>query len=390
MTAPRFDRVFLIVLDGVGCGALPDAERFGDAGAHTLAHTLAATGVRLPHLEALGLGNITPLPGVAPAARPAAHFGRMAEQSAGKDTMTGHWELMGLISTRPFATFPEGFPPELIAEFERRTGRGTLGNRPASGTAIIEELGEEHLRTGRLIVYTSADSVFQIAAHEDVVPLEELYAACRVARELCDAYGVARVIARPFTGRPGSFQRTAHRRDYPVPPPRPTVLVRLKEAGWDVIALGKISDIYAGTGIGESVPTVSNADGMRRLLEVAGRRFRGLAFVNLVDFDSKYGHRRDPEGFASALAEFDAWLPSLQAVLGPRDLLIVTADHGNDPTHAGTDHTREYVPLLVWYPGLAAGRDLGLRRTFADVGATVAANFSVPPPEAGRSFLEAI
>lgn len=388
----RFSRIFLVVLDSVGIGALPDAADYGDEGANTLGHIAEAVGLALPNLATLGLGNIAPLKGIPPAAAPKAHYGKMAEISAGKDTTTGHWELMGIHTKVPFKTYPNGFPPELIAEFERRIGRKVLGNKPASGTAIIEELGEEHMRTGAVIVYTSADSVFQVAAHEEVVPLEELYRICEIARELTlrDEYAVTRVIARPFVGKPGAFVRTANRRDYSVKPPAPTVMNRLADAGYDVIALGKISDIYAGEGVTEAIKTASNEDGVDKLLEVAQRSFRGLAFLNLVDFDAKYGHRRDPQGYAQALEAFDRRVPEILAALREGDLLILTADHGNDPTHRGTDHTREYVPLLVWHPALREGRSLGLLETFADVGATVADNFGVTPPAIGTSFLAEI
>ncbi|GAB6933537.1 phosphopentomutase [Calditerricola satsumensis] len=388
----RFSRIFLVVLDSVGIGALPDAADYSGEGANTLGHIAEAVGLSLPNLATLGLGNIAPLKGIPPAAAPKAHYGKMAEISAGKDTTTGHWELMGIHTKVPFKTYPNGFPPELIAEFERRIGRKVLGNKPASGTAIIEELGEEHMRTGAVIVYTSADSVFQVAAHEEVIPLEELYRICEIARELTlrDEYAVTRVIARPFVGKPGAFVRTANRRDYSVKPPAPTVMNRLADAGYDVIALGKISDIYAGEGVTEAIKTASNEDGVDKLLEVAQRSFRGLAFLNLVDFDAKYGHRRDPQGYAQALEAFDRRVPEILAALREGDLLILTADHGNDPTHRGTDHTREYVPLLVWHPALREGRSLGLRETFADVGATVADNFGVTPPAIGTSFLAEI
>lgn len=388
----RFSRIFLIVLDSVGIGALPDAANYGDEGANTLGHIAETVGLSLPNLAVLGLGNIASVKGIPPAVSPKAHYGKMAEISAGKDTTTGHWELMGIHTKVPFKTYPNGFPPELIAEFERRIGRKVLGNKPASGTVIIEELGEEHMRTGAVIVYTSADSVFQVAAHEEVIPLDELYRICEIARELTlrDEYAVTRVIARPFVGKPGAFVRTANRRDYSVKPPAPTVMNRLADAGYDVIALGKISDIYAGEGVTEAIKTASNEDGVDKLLEVARRSFRGLAFLNLVDFDAKYGHRRDPEGYAQALEAFDRRVPEILGALSEGDLLVITADHGNDPTHHGTDHTREYVPLLVWYPALRDGRNLGLRETFADVGATVADNFGVTPPAIGRSFLDEI
>lgn len=386
----RFDRIALIVLDSVGIGALPDAEQFGDEGVHTMGHIAEVRGLNLPHLAGLGLSNIEPIPGISPADRPKAHYGKMAEVSAGKDTTTGHWELMGVHTSIPFKTYPQGFPEELIQAFEQRIGRKVLGNKPASGTAIIEELGEKHMESGDVIVYTSADSVFQIAAHEEIIPLNELYRICEVARELTmdERFAVVRVIARPFTGRPGSFERTADRRDYSVKPPRPTVMNFLQQAGLDAIGIGKISDIYAGEGITRSVTTENNMDGVDKLSEVLKENWTGLAFINLVDFDSKYGHRRDPEGYGQALEDFDRRLPEILELIRPSDLLIITADHGNDPTYTGTDHTREYVPLFVWGPSLSeTGRSLGVRKTFSDVGATIADNFGVQMPDYGTSFL---
>lgn len=385
-----YRRIAVIVLDSVGIGALPDAEKFGDIGVHTLGNIAKVRGLQLPNLASLGLFNIEPVAGNSPVDRPRAHYGKMAEVSAGKDTTTGHWELMGVHTTKPFQTYPHGFPQELIQEFEKRTGRGVLGNKPASGTAIIEELGEKHLQSGDCIVYTSADSVFQIAAHEDVIPLEELYRICEIARELTldDRFAVVRVIARPFIGKPGAFKRTAHRRDYSVKPPHPTVMNQLQDAGLDCIGIGKISDIYDGEGITRTVKTTDNMDGVDKLLQVLQEPFRGLAFINLVDFDSKFGHRRDPEGYGRALEEFDRRLPQILKLVGQEDLLIITADHGNDPTYKGTDHTREYVPLLVWSPSLREpGASLGVRDTFSDVGATVAANFGLDAPRHGHSFL---
>jgi phosphopentomutase len=391
MSMKRFSRVALIVLDSVGIGALPDAAEFTDEGANTLGHIAEyKNGLHLPHLKELGLGNIAPIRGVEPVATPRAYYAKMAEISKGKDTTTGHWEFMGIYTDKPFKTYPNGFPEEFIRAFEERTGRKVIGNKPASGTEIIKELGEEHMKTGALIVYTSADSVFQIAAHEEVVPLEELYRICEIARELTldEKYSVIRVIARPFVGEPGHFTRTANRRDYSVKPPSKTVLNFLKEAGKDVIAIGKISDIYAGEGISHAIHTKSNMDGVDQLLKTVAEDFDGLAFVNLVDFDAKYGHRRDPEGYAQALMEFDARVPEILSALREEDLLIITADHGNDPTHHGTDHTREYTPLLVYGKTLAKpGRSLGVRETFADVGATIAENFAVQAPPIGRSFL---
>jgi phosphopentomutase len=387
---PRFSRIFLIVLDSVGIGELPDAAQFNDEGAHTLGHIAERVkGFALPNLQALGLGNIAPLANIEPAVNPKAHWGKMKEISIGKDTTTGHWEIMGLHVSTPFRTYPEGFPAELIEEFERRIGRKVLGNKVASGTEILDELGEEHMRTGSVIVYTSADSVFQVAAHEEVVPLNELYRICEVARELTlrDEFAVTRVIARPFVGKPGEFVRTANRHDYSVKPFAPTVMNRLQEAGLETIAIGKISDIYADEGITRSIRTKDNMDGVDQLLGTMKEEFKGLSFVNLVDFDAKYGHRRDPEGYGRALMEFDARLPELLDALRDGDLLMITADHGNDPVHHGTDHTREYVPLLVTYKGLHKGTGLGVRGTFADVGATIADNFDVKLPDIGESFL---
>lgn len=384
-----FQRIALIVLDSVGIGEQPDASNFGDKGAHTLGHIAErVASFSLPNLQKLGLGNIAPIQHINIVDRPTAYYGKMTEVSVGKDTMTGHWEIMGLRVTIPFQTYPQGFPQPLIDQFEQATGRKVIGNKPASGTDIIAELGEEQMRTGAWIVYTSADSVFQIAAHEDVIPLDELYRACSVARELTlGEYAVGRVIARPYIGRPGAFQRTPNRHDYAVSPPAPTVMNRLKDGGFDCIAIGKINDIYSGEGVTASFPTKSNEAGIAETIRVLGEPFRGIVFTNLVDFDSLYGHRRDPEGYAKALMEFDVRLPDIMSAVGDDDLLILTADHGNDPTHPGTDHTREYVPLLVWSPRFQAAGPLGVRDTFADLGATIADNFGLPAPEHGISFL---
>ncbi|WP_028987305.1 phosphopentomutase [Thermicanus aegyptius] len=385
----RFSRIFCIVLDSVGIGALPDAKEYGDEGVNTLGHIASEVGLSLPHLARLGLGNIAPIEGIPPVSTPAAHFGKMAEASVGKDTTTGHWELMGLKVEIPFKTYPNGFPKELIQQFEKETGRKVIGNKPASGTVIIEELGKEQLKTGAWIVYTSADSVFQIAAHEEVIPLEELYRGCEIARRLTlqPEFAVARVIARPYIGQPGSFQRTPHRRDFSVKPPQPTVMNRLLVGGYAVLSIGKISDIFAGEGISESIHTTSNQDGVNATLKAMEKDFEGFSFTNLVDFDSKYGHRRDPLGYKKALEEFDARLPELLDGLHPGDLLIITADHGNDPTHSGTDHTREYVPILLYHKGIEKGENMGIRSTFSDVAATIADNFNIERPDHGESFL---
>lgn len=386
----RFKRIFLIVLDSVGIGELPDAAAFNDIGSHTLGHIAERVeGFALPHLARLGLGNIAYINNVSKEAKPLAHYGKMQEISLGKDTTTGHWEIMGLQVSTPFRTYPDGFPAALIEEFEARIGRKVLGNKVASGTEILDELGEEHMKTGSVIVYTSADSVFQIAAHEEVVPLAELYRICEVARELTlrDEFAVTRVIARPFIGRPGAFERTSNRHDYSVKPFAPTVMNRLVDAGLASIAIGKISDIYADEGVSRSIRTKDNMDGVDQLLATMDESFTGISFVNLVDFDAKFGHRRDPEGYGRALMEFDARVPELLERLQEHDLLIITADHGNDPVHHGTDHTREYVPLLAYHHNISVSHDLGIRATFADIGATIADNFDVAAPAIGKSFL---
>lgn len=386
----RFERISLIVLDSVGIGEAPDAEQFGDLGAHTLGHIAEKVeGFALPHMQQLGLGNIADIQGIPAVSSPDAYYGKMTEVSVGKDTMTGHWELMGLRITTPFQVFPDGFPDALITQFEQETGRKVIGNKPASGTEILDELGEEQMKTGAWIVYTSADSVFQLAAHEEIIPLEELYRACGIARRLTmqDEFAVGRVIARPYLGTPGAFKRTPNRHDYAVKPPEPTVMDQLKNAGLDVIAIGKINDIFDGEGVTQTTSTKSNLDGIQKTIEVLSKPFKGLAFTNLVDFDSLYGHRRDPEGYGRALEEFDAFVPQLKAGLGPKDLLILTADHGNDPVAPGTDHTREYVPVLLYSPSFKDPVSLGIRGTFADLGATIADNFGVARPKNGESFL---
>ncbi|MED4473054.1 phosphopentomutase [Oceanobacillus caeni] len=391
-TSP-FKRVFLIVMDSVGIGESPDAEKYNDKGADTLGHIAEhMNGLNMPNMGALGLSNIRELKGIKPADKPLAHYTKMQEASAGKDTMTGHWEIMGLQIDTPFRTFPDGFPDAIINKLEEKTGRKVIGNKPASGTAILDELGEEHMKTGSLIVYTSADSVLQIAAHEEVVPLEELYDICQYARELLNdpAYMVGRVIARPFVGESGHFERTPNRHDYALKPFGRTVMNELKDADYDVIAIGKISDIYDGEGVTKSLRTVSNMDGMDKLLETMDMNFTGLSFLNLVDFDAKYGHRRDPQGYGKALEEYDARLPEVLRNLKEDDLLIITADHGNDPIHHGTDHTREYVPLLIHHKGVTEGKSLPIRNTFADIGETIAENFQVKSPQHGKSFLNEI
>ena len=385
-------RVILIVLDSLGCGDAPDAAQYGDEGSNTLANMARAVGgLKVPNLARLGLGNITPILGAPPADAPLGAYGRLTEVSAGKDTTTGHWELAGVPVLRPFPTYPHGFPADLIAEFEHRIGRGTLGNYPASGTVIIQELGEEHMRTGKPIVYTSADSVFQIAAHEEIIPLEELYRMCRVARELLTGdHAVGRVIARPFVGRVGAFTRTENRRDFSLTPDRDTILDVLKAAGKEVIAVGKIEDIFAQRGLTQSRHTGNNPADMAAILEFMAVDADGLIFANLVDFDMLYGHRNDPRGYADALEQFDVRLPDIELALRSVDVLMLTADHGNDPTTPSTDHSREYVPILVTGPRVRRGVDLGARASFADVAATIADLLSVAWSGAGQSFADLI
>ncbi|MFD0617887.1 phosphopentomutase [Paenibacillus sp. GCM10027629] len=386
-----FKRITTIVLDSVGIGELPDANQFGDVGSHTLGHIAERVPtIQLPNLQKLGLGNIAPIAAIPPVEEPLAMYGKMAETSVGKDTMTGHWELMGLNVTIPFEVYPNGFPAELIEEFEKRTGRKVIGNKPASGTEILVEYGEEQMRTGAWIVYTSADSVFQLAAHEDIIPLDELYRACEIAREmtLTAPYAVGRIIARPYVGTPGNFTRTPNRHDYALSPSGPTVLNALKDHGLDVIAVGKINDIFTGEGITEYTSTKSNEDGIHKTIEYMKKDFHGMLFTNLVDFDSLYGHRRDPAGYAACLEEFDRYVPEILSTMGEDDLLIITADHGNDPIHPGTDHTREYVPVLAYSPKFQGKTTtIGVRSTFADLAATIAANFQVSFDTHGKSFL---
>ena len=390
--APPLQRAIILVADGVGCGGAPDAAEYGDAGADTLGNlsrNVDVGGLALPNLGALGLGNLTEIAGVPRVAAPEGAWGAMREASAGKDTITGHWEMAGLVTTEAMATFPNGFPRAITDELRAASGRGLLGNKTASGTAIIEELGAEHIATGALILYTSADSVLQIAAHEEVVPLDELYAICEKARAIADRHRIGRVIARPFVGAPGAFKRTYNRRDYALIPPEPTLCDVVAAAGLPTVGVGKIGDIFAGRGVGESIHSEGNADGLRLTLEAMARVPRGLIFVNLVDFDMVYGHRNDAAGFARALAELDAWLPAFRAALAPGDAAFLTADHGNDPTTPGTDHTRERVPLLAFGPRVRAA-PLGERASFCDLGQTIAAALEVPALVRGTSFLDVI
>lgn len=383
----KLKRVALVVLDSVGVGELPDADKYGDTGSNTLGNIARFVGgLRLPNLASMGLGNIINIDGVPPAEKPVASFGRMAELSPGKDTTTGHWEMSGLILKDPFPVYPDGFPPELLRAYEDRIGRKVLGNKVASGTVIIEELGERHMLTGFPIVYTSADSVFQVAAHEEILPLEELYRICRIARELLtDQHAVGRVIARPFTGRPGSFARSTNRHDFSLKPPGQTVLNQLQDNGIPVIAVGKIRDIFDGEGITEFVSTRGNTEGLDQTIKMLNLVTGGLIFANLVDFDMLYGHRNNPQGYAEALEEVDLRLPELLKLMRDDDVLIITADHGCDPTTKSTDHSREYVPLLIYGKQLRSGINLGVRETFADVAATIADSFG-QNISAGTSF----
>jgi len=392
---PIFTRVIVIVLDSVGIGELPDAPAYGDEGSNTLGNIAARVPLKIPTLRSLGLGRLVPLG--RGDGEPRGAYGRMAEQSPGKDSVTGHWEMMGIVLDRAFPTFPVGFPPEVIAEFERRIGCGTIGNVVASGTEVIDRLGPEHMRTGKPIVYTSADSVFQIAAHEDVVPIAEQYRICEIAFDLVGrGMGVGRVIARPFVGAPGSFKRTANRHDYALEPTADTLLDRLARKGVPVISIGKINDLFAGRGIARATHTASDAEGMERLAETLHEAVDGFVFVNLVDFDTVYGHRNDVAGYAANLERFDDALARLLPMLRESDLLVVTADHGNDPSTPSTDHSREYVPILLTSgpakagPHVRGGVDIGTRQTFADLGQTIADNFGVGRLAHGTSFLEDI
>ena len=383
-----FKRVHLIVMDSVGIGEAPDAAQFNDVGSDTLGHIAETAGLTIPYLEQLGLGTIRPLAGVEAIADHQGYATKLEEVSVGKDTMTGHWEIMGLNIQKPFRVFPEGFPPELLQQIETFSGRKVVCNLPYSGTEVLDDYGPGQMETGDLIIYTSADPVLQIAAHEEVIPLEELYRICEYVREITkdEQYMIGRIIARPYLGEPGNFKRTSNRHDYALDPFGKTVLDSLKDNGKDVIAVGKINDIFNGQGITETVRTKSNMDGVDQLLKVMDKDFTGLSFTNLVDFDALYGHRRDTQGYAQAIEDFDQRLPEILAALKEDDLLIITADHGNDPTFPGTDHTREYVPLLVFSKNMKASGALP-QGYFADISATIAENFNVPQTENGKSFL---
>ena len=388
----KLKRAILVVLDGVGVGANPDAHAYGDDGASSLEHCAQAVGgLELPNLGRIGLGNITPILGTPPTDKALGSYGRMAEAATGKDSTTGHWEMTGVVLHKPLPTYPHGFPAHLVDQFEKAIGREVLGNKAASGTEIIKELGEEHLRTGRPILYTSADSVFQLAAHQDVIPLEELYHMCRIARDMLSGdNAVGRVIARPFIGTPGNFRRTEHRRDFSLAPLGTTLLDVIKESGREVIGIGKIEDLFAGRGLTRRDHTETNKDGMAATLRLLERDFTGLLFVNLVEFDMLWGHRRDSQGYAQALRDVDDWFAQVQKVMQPGDAIFFTADHGNDPTYQGSDHTREQVPLLAYGQSVRAGVDLGARSTFADLGQTLAQAFEVSPLVAGTSFAHEI
>ncbi|UUX34550.1 phosphopentomutase [Fundicoccus culcitae] len=385
----EFNRIHLVVLDSVGIGEAPDAAAFNDLGAHTLGNIAKTAGLSLPNMVKMGLANIEMIEGLDPVEATTGYWTKLEEVSAGKDTMTGHWEIMGLNIQTPFRVFPNGFPAELIERIETHTGRKVVGNKPASGTEILVELGQHQMETGDLIVYTSADSVLQIAAHEEIIPLEELYAICEFCREITleDPYMIGRIIARPYVGEAGNFTRTSNRHDYALSPFSETTLDFLKEANYDVIAVGKIDDIFNSQGITQAVRTKSNMDGVDQLIKVMDQPFKGISFTNLVDFDALYGHRRNPQGYAQALEEFDQRLPEIISHMQDDDLLILTADHGNDPTYAGTDHTREYVPILVYGPKLTEPKELNARY-FSDIAATISENFKVRQTENGHSFLD--
>ncbi len=389
-----YKRIFLIVLDSLGSGEAPDAALYNDVGAHTIYHISENYNLNIPNLQKLGYANLTKIKGIEPIKDPVGVFGMMQEKSAGKDTMTGHWEIMGLHITEPFLTFTDtGFPDELIKELEEKTGRKVIGNISASGTEIIKDLGEEHMKTGDLIVYTSADSVLQIAMHEDIIPIEEQYRISQIARDITmkKEWRVGRIIARPFIGtNKNDFKRTPNRHDYALKPSGKTTLDFLKEKDYDVISVGKIVDIFDGEGITKAIRTTSNNDGMDKTIMLADEDFNGLCFVNLVDFDALYGHRRDPVGYGKAIDEFDQKLGVLLSKLNKDDLLILTADHGNDPVHHGTDHTREYVPLICYSPQMKGFKHIDIRKTFADLGATISENFNVRQTKNGQSFLNII
>jgi len=383
------ERAIIIVMDSVGVGEMPDAADYGDVGSDTLGNiSRKVGGIKMPVLESMGLGNIHEIVGVPPVESPTSMYGKMAEASKGKDTTTGHWEIAGLITTRPFPTYPNGFPEEVMKEFEEKIGTKTLGNYPASGTVIIQDLGREHIETGYPIVYTSADSVFQVAAHEDVIPVPRLYEICEIARKiLVGEHNVSRIIARPFIGEPGNFTRTVRRHDFSVSPPEKTLLNYLQEAGYDVIGVGKIKDIFNGSGITESHKMDGNINGMEITRDLIKKDNRGLIFTNLVDFDMKYGHRNNPQGYANALEEMDAFMPQILDAMKPSDILFITADHGCDPTTSSTDHSREYVPILVYSESIKAGINMGIRKTFADVAKTIDDIFKLDKIKAGESFL---
>ena len=384
-----FKRIHLVVLDSVGIGEAPDAAEFGDEGSHTLGHIAEVAGLKVPNMQKMGLGNIETLKGIDPAESPQAYHTKLEEVSVGKDTMTGHWEIAGLRIDKPFRVFPDGFPEELVRQIEDHTGRKIVANRPASGTQILDEWGEHQMETGDLIVYTSADPVLQIAAHEDIIPLEELYEICEYVREITkdDPYMIGRIIARPYVGEPGNFTRTSNRHDYALDPFGKTMLDSLKEADLDVVSIGKIVDIFNEKGITKAVRTESNMDGVDKLIEEMKQDFTGLSFTNLVDFDALYGHRRNPEGYRDAIEDFDARMPEIFENLQDDDLLILTADHGNDPTFPGTDHTREYVPLLAYSKKLTQPGELK-QGYFADISATILENFGLNAMENGHSFLD--
>ena len=385
-------RVIWMVIDSVGIGALPDSQKFGDVNVDTLGNIVrACKGIKIPNMIKLGLANIEGVDSLENIESPIGCYGRCSEVSKGKDTTTGHWEMTGVLVETPFKTFENGFPKDIIEEFERRSNRKVIGNKPASGTAILDELGEQHMNTGEVIVYTSADSVFQIAAHEEIVSLDELYKMCEIAREIMMGdNAVARIIARPFIGKPGAFERTSNRRDYSLSPFEDTVLDNIKNANLDVIGVGKIEDIFNQQGITEAIHTHDNMDGVDQTINYMKKETKGLIFTNLVDFDSKYGHRRDVEGYKKALEEFDARIPEIIENMNDDDILIINSDHGNDPTYKGTDHTREYIPVLVYGKNLKSGLNLGTRKSFADIGATVADILNVDMPKHGESFKEEI